>query len=47
MKVEGGALHLAAREKEIKVQTLCDTLSEQKGMETLDTSSDKVAENEI
>lgn len=37
----------AARETAIKVHTFGDTLSELNGMETFDTLSDKVAENEV
>ena len=38
---------LAARETEVKVHILGNTVSELKGIETLDTLSDTVAENEI
>ena len=38
---------LAAREREVKVHTLGNTVSELKGIETLDTLSDTVAENEV
>ena len=38
---------LAAREREVKVHTLGNTVSELKGIETLDTLSYTVAENEV
>ena len=38
---------LAAREREVKVHTLGKTVSELKGIETLNTLSDTVAENEV
>ena len=38
---------LAARETEVKVHTLGNTVSELKGIETLNTLSDTVAENEV
>ena len=38
---------LAAREREVKVHTLGNTVSELKGIETLNTFSDTVAENEV
>ena len=38
---------LAARETEVKVHTLENAVSEQKGIETLNTLSDAVAENEV
>ena len=38
---------LAARETEVKVHTLGNTVSELKGIETLNTFSDTVAENEV
>jgi len=38
---------LASRETEVKVHTLCDTLSELKGMETLHTFTVTVAKNDV
>ena len=38
---------LVAREREVKVHTLGNTVSELKGIETLNTFSDTVAENEV
>ena len=38
---------LAARETEVMIHTLRNTVSELKGIETLDTLSDTVAENEV
>ena len=38
---------LAARETEVKVHILGNTVSELKGIETLDTLSDTVADNEV
>ena len=38
---------LAARETEVKVHTLGNTVSELNGIETLDTLSDTVADNEV
>ena len=38
---------MAARKTEVKVHTLVNTVSELRGIETLDTLSDTVAENEV
>ena len=38
---------LAARETEVKAHTPVNTVSDLKGIETLDTLSDTVAENEV
>jgi len=38
---------LADRETEVKVHTLCDTLSELKGMETLHTFTVTAAKNDV
>ena len=38
---------LVARETEVKVHTLGNTVSDLTGIETLDTLSDTVAENEV
>ena len=47
MGSKGVLARLAARETEVKVHTLGNTVSELNGIETLDTLSDTVADNEV